>query len=90
MIFTVLDIVIILILITWLFFLNSQVTQQMLRSRAGIGYGSNPSSPNVPGNGPNQFAFPPQRAIDSEEAGTSGSIRPNGDSSSPGRSGGVS
>lgn len=86
-----------LILITNLFLIFfSQVTQQMLRSigthpsRAVIGYGSNPSSPNVPNTSGVVFNFPPQRS-DVDDSTTNGapSISANGENSSP-RSSGVS
>ena len=59
-------------------------------SRAVIGYGSNPSSPNVPNtSGVVAFNFPPQR-FDVEDATVgAASISANGENSSP-RSSGVS
>lgn len=77
--------------------LSSQVTQQMLRnigthpSRAVIGYGSNPSSPNVPTPSSPMFNFPPQRMnANNEETSASGNtISASGENSSP-RSSGVS
>jgi len=78
---------------------KSQVTHQMLRSinsnpqMSNIGYGSNPSSPVANNNADSVFSFPTTR--NDSESSTSplagatacATIRPNGENSSPGRSG---
>uniref|UniRef100_A0A7M5UFC9 Uncharacterized protein n=1 Tax=Clytia hemisphaerica TaxID=252671 RepID=A0A7M5UFC9_9CNID len=78
---------------------SSQVSQQMLRSigthpsRAVIGYGSNPSSPNVPASSGPAFNFPPTRMDVGEDSSsnsngaTSSSISAYGENSSPKTSG---
>lgn len=58
-------------------------------SRAVIGYGSNPSSPNVPNTSGVAFNFPPQRLDVDDSTNGAASISANGENSSP-RSSGVS